>query len=157
MTAEEPEYPASRSEAALVVTGLLIFIASFLPWYGVDFDGGVAEAGVTGTHNAWRGLAAAGLLLILFSVVLTVASPLFGEDVPRRMPAVFAAVLACVGAALVVARSIDLPGLDIPGATASLRWGGWVLVVLVVVHMMISVLRVVHIPQPASARSRSRT
>ncbi|HVX68245.1 MAG TPA: hypothetical protein VHA79_00985 [Mycobacteriales bacterium] len=149
MTFEEPEYrPASRSEMALVVTGVLVFIASFLPWYGVTFEGGLAEAGVTGTYNAWHGLTAAGLLLVLLSLVVTASGPMLGEDAPSRPLSIAAAALAAVGAVLVVVRSFDLPDLGIPGATSSLKWGGWILIVLVVLHAAICVYRAVRSQEP---------
>jgi len=145
VTFEEPEHrQAAGSELALLATGILTFIASFLPWYSNDFKGGLAETGVTGTYNAWHGLAAAGLLLVLFSLVVTAAGPLLGEDAPTRPLAIAAAALACAGAALVIARSLALPDPHIQGVTASLRWGGWVLIVVVLAHAAISVLRVVH-------------
>jgi hypothetical protein len=125
---------------ALVVTGVLIFIASFLPYYGAEFEG-VAEAGVTGTYNAWHGLTAAGLLLVLFSLVVTAAGPMLGDDAPTRPLAIASAALAGLGAVLVVVRSFDLPSVDIPGVSVSLRWGGWVLIVLVVVHAAICIYR----------------
>lgn len=124
------------------------FIASFLPWYGATFQGGPAEAGVTGTYNAWHGLAAAGLLLVLFSLVVTASGPLLGEDAPSRPLAMAAAALATVGAGLVVVRSFDLPNPDIPGVSVGLRWGGWILIVLVVVHAAICLYRALRSEEP---------
>jgi hypothetical protein len=144
VTFEEPEHhAAARSEMALLATGVLTFVASFFPYYSATFEGGVAEAGVTGTYSAWHGMSAVGVLLVLFSLVVMGSGPMLGEDTPARPLAIATAVLACAGAALVVVRSFNLPDLDIPGVTTSLRWGGWLLLVLVILHAALSVVRVV--------------
>jgi hypothetical protein len=142
---ESESYSVARHDVIALLSGLLVFVASFLPWYSVTFGGGPAETGVTGTVNAWHGLAGIGLILLLFSLVVTAAEPYFGDDRSTPLPASIAAsVLACVGALFVVIRSLDLPSVAVPGASVGLRWGGWVLIVLVVVQALISVLRVVH-------------
>ena len=136
--------PRSRHELPAIICGLLVFVVSFLPWYGVSFDGGSAEAGVTGTYNAWHGLAGVGLIVVLLSLVVTAAEPFFGETMPPVALPLTAAVLSVVGAALVVVKSFNLPSVDIPNTTTSLRWGGWVLIVVLVLQVLVSVLRVVH-------------
>ncbi|HVS69437.1 MAG TPA: hypothetical protein VHE56_12850 [Mycobacteriales bacterium] len=144
---------AARHELPAIVIGLLVFVVSFLPWYGVSFDGGSAEAGVTGTYNAWHGLAGVGIIVVLLSLVVTAAEPFFGETVPRIALPLAAAVLSVVGTALVAIKSFNLPEIDIPNTTTSLRWGGWALLVVLVLQVMVSVLRVVHAndAQPHSA------
>jgi hypothetical protein len=135
-----------RNDGTVLVSGVLVFVASFLPWYGVSFPG-AAEAGVTGTTNAWHGLAGLGLILLLFSLVVAAAGPFFGPNVPRLAANLAAAVLACVGAALVLIRSVSLPTVDVPGAHVGLKWGGWVLIILVVVQAALSVLRATRPPE----------
>jgi hypothetical protein len=148
VTFEEPEHrQRSGSELALLATGVLTFIASFLPWYSATFSGDVAELGVTGTYNAWHGLMAVGVLLVLFSLVVTASGPLLAEETPSRWIPIGAAVLACGGAVLVLVKSFDLPSLDIPGVTTHLRWGGWLLIVLVLVHAALSVVRAARAPR----------
>lgn len=145
MAVDEPAPgSATRHDAVAFGCGLLVFIASFLPWYQVSLGGGPAESGVTGTYNAWHGLAGVGLILLLFSLVVAAAEPFAGDAFPPLPIRLLAAALACAGAALVVVRSLKLPNVDVPGAEVSLRWGGWVLIVLVILQAMISILRVVH-------------
>jgi hypothetical protein len=146
MTLYDPEVPASMSRHDLVAVGagVLVFVASFLPWYGVKFDGGVAETGVNGAADAWHGLAGIGVILLLFSAVATAAEPMFGEDRPPRLMPSVAALLACLGAVFVLVKSFSLPAPLIPGATTHLEWGGYILLVLVIVEALVSVLRVVH-------------
>ncbi|HVW81337.1 MAG TPA: DUF5336 domain-containing protein [Mycobacteriales bacterium] len=146
MTVYDPEVPAamSRHDLVAVGAGVLVFIASFLPWYGVTFHGGLAEAGVNGSVDAWHGLAGVGVILLLFSAVATAAEPLLGEDRPTWLGPIVAALLACLGAAFVLVKSFSLPAPLVPGATTHLEWGGWILIVLVVVEALVSVLRVVH-------------
>ncbi|MGN6475013.1 MAG: hypothetical protein ACTHK4_15380 [Mycobacteriales bacterium] len=145
MGVDEPaQGSATRHDGIAFGCGLLVFIASFLPWYQVTLAGGPAESGVTGTYNAWHGLAGLGLILLLFSLVVAAAEPFAGDVFPPLPIRLLTAALACVGAALVILRSLNLPSVDIPGAQVGLRWGGWVLIVLVVLQAMISILRVVH-------------
>jgi hypothetical protein len=146
VTDYDPEMPASMSRHDLVAvgTGVLVFIVSFLPWYGVKFDGGLAESGVNGAVDAWHGLAGIGVILLLFSAVATAAEPMLGEDRPRWLGPVIAALLACLGAVFVLIKSFSLPTPLVPGATTHLEWGGWILLVLVVVQALVSVLRAVH-------------
>jgi hypothetical protein len=142
---EQESATLSRHDLAMVGVGVLVFIASFLPWYGVTFSGGNAETGVTGSVDAWHGLAGLGVILLLFGAVAAAAEPMvLGEDWPPRLVPVVSALLACLGAAFVVIKSLSLPTSDVPGASIGLRWGGWILLVLVVVEALISVLRVVH-------------
>jgi hypothetical protein len=120
-----------------------VFIASFLPWYGVTFNGGLAEAGVSSTYDAWHGLAGVGLILLLFSLVVTAGEPFLGEDVSTRPVSVVAAALAGVGAVLVLIKSFDLPSANETGLNVGLRWGGYILIVLVIVQAILSVMRAV--------------
>jgi hypothetical protein len=146
MSIFEPETNSmGRHDLIALVSGLVVFLASFLPWYGVTFNGGPAETGVTGTVNAWHGLAGVGLLLLLFSLVVSAGEPYFSREGSSTLPvAIGAAVLACVGALLVIIRSLALPSINVPGTSVALRWGGWILLVLVILQATISVLRVVH-------------
>jgi hypothetical protein len=156
MSVFDPEpRSASRHDLIAVGAGIAVFIASFLPWYGVTFQGALAESGVNGTTDAWHGLAGIGLILLLFSLVVTAAEPFVGEDMSGLSVAIAAAVLACVGALFVLIRSLDLPSIDVPGASVGLRWGGWILLVLVVVQAIISVLRVVHHGDPPIGSSET--
>jgi len=139
------QHATARHEGAVIVSGLLVFVASFLPQYGVTFAGGEAEEGVVGTFSAWHNhLAGLGVLLVMFSLVVTAIAPFLGEAAARLPGTIAAAVLACAGAALVVVKSVSLPNVDVPGTDTTLRWGGWVLLVLVILHAMVTVLRVVH-------------
>jgi hypothetical protein len=144
-TKERGSQSMLRNDATVLASGVLVFLASFLPRYGVSFPG-TAEAGVTGTTNAWHGLAGLGLILLLLSLVVAAAVPFFGEEVPRLGVNLAAAALACVGAALVLIRSFSLPSVNVPGASVGLKWGGWVLIVLVVVQALLTVLRVTRPP-----------
>jgi heme/copper-type cytochrome/quinol oxidase subunit 3 len=144
MSILDPEpYSTPRRDLVALVAGVLVFFASFLPWYGVTFNGGLAESGVSSTVNAWHGLAGIGLILLLFSLVVTAAEPFFGEGVSRRPVSGVAAILACVGALFVVIKSFDLPGDHETGLNVGLRWGGWILIVLVLVQAVVSVMRFV--------------
>lgn len=145
MSLAEPDaYSVPRHDVVALAAGLLVFVASFLPWYGVTFEG-PAETGLTGTFNAWHGLAGVGLILLLSSMVVTAAEPVFAGEDARKLPlSIVASVMACAGALLVIVKSFSLPDPGVPDAEVGLRWGGWLLMALVAVQALVSVLRVVH-------------
>jgi hypothetical protein len=120
--------------------GLLVFLASFLPWYGVT------GFGVTSSYTGWHaGLSALGLILLLLATGVT-AAELFARDSLPQLPFAYPLVeagLAGVGAVLVVVKSLDLPADSALGDVA-LRWGGWILVLVTIGQAGITALRAVH-------------
>ena len=148
MSSSVPDFKAMpRHDQIALGSGVLVFIASFLPWYGVKVSGEFA-AFVGGDHTvtAWHGLAAFGLVLLLLSLAVT-AAQMFSADKLPELPVsypILAAGLASLGALFVIIKSFDLPSGSAAGIDVGLRWGGWILMVLVIVQAGISVLRAVH-------------
>jgi hypothetical protein len=136
-----PDFKAMpRHEQVALGSGLLVFIASFLPWYGVSL-GPLSE-----TFTAWHGLAAVGLILLLLAFVAT-AAEVFARDSLPALPVSYPVVeagLASLGAIFVIIKSFDLPSGSALGVDVGLRWGGWILIILTIVQAGISVLRAVH-------------
>jgi hypothetical protein len=138
-----------RNDLIVLGSGLLVFIVSlFFPWYGVKFTGAASAlsglGGASETTNAWHGLAAFGLILLLLALLVVAAQVFAGNALPE-IPvgySVIAAGLSVLGALFVIIKSFDLPSASgFPGLSVGLRWGGWVLLVLVVVQAAFSVIR----------------
>jgi hypothetical protein len=141
MSSSTPDFKAlSRHDQIAVGSGVLVFIASFLPWYGAS--GGGVSVSVT----AWHGLAAFGLVLLLLSL-FTTAAELFAKDSLPDLPVSYPMVeagLAALGALFVIIKSFDLPSGGAFGVDYGLRWGGYILIVLTIVQAGINVMRALH-------------
>jgi hypothetical protein len=136
-----PDFKAlPRHDQIALGSGVVVFIASFLPWYGASFQG------LSRSTDAWHGLAAFGLILLLLATLVT-AAELFAKEALPELPVSYPLVtagLACLGALFVIIKSFDLPSGGAFGLSYGLRWGGWILLIAVIVQAGINVLRVVH-------------
>ena len=141
MSSSTPDFKAlSRHDQIALGAGVLVFIASFLPWYGASF------AGSSVSVTAWHGLAAFGLILLLLALVLT-AAELFAKDSLPELPVSYPVVeagLAGLGALFVIIKSFNLPSGGAFGVDYGLRWGGYILIILTIVQTGINVLRAMH-------------
>ncbi|HWA67088.1 MAG TPA: DUF5336 domain-containing protein [Mycobacteriales bacterium] len=146
MSMSAPDFKSlSRNDQIALGAGVLVFVASFLPWYGVKFKGELAAFGAgSATVNAWHGLAAFGLVLLLLGLVVVAAQTFAGANLPELPTSyeVVAAGLSCLGALFVIIKSFDLPSYSGADASVGLRWGGWILLILVVVQAVATVMRV---------------
>ena len=117
-------------------SGIVLLIALFLPWYGVDV------AGVSADANAWEALSFIDILLFLISLVaigvpVAKAAGSLPDDVPGPLLVLAAGGL---GVLLVLFRLIDLPTPDLGDqvdfgrkfgaflgliATVGISYGGW--------------------------------
>ncbi len=132
----------SVGDQIAAVSGIVLVVALFLPWYGVEVDlGGIATGSASAT--AWEALDFIDILLFLIALVaigvpVAKATGNLPDDVPGPMVVLAAGGLAVL---LVVFRLIDLPtgGVDVEGidvtrkfgiflgliAAAGVTYGGW--------------------------------
>jgi hypothetical protein len=135
----------ATGEVVAAVSGLVLLIVLFLPWYGADLK--VAGATVaSGDATAWEAFGFIDVLLFLVALVAigvpaARAMDAMPEDVPGSLLLLGAGV---VGLLLVLYRLIDVPGADIETvggdrvdigrkiglflgliATAGIAYGGW--------------------------------
>ena len=134
-----------RNEQLFLGVGVLVFIASFLPWYGVSYNlnfAGIKSSG-SASINAWHSYATLGLLLIMASTIVAAAMAFAKSSLPEISVSWNVVVLgtSVVGALLVVIRSLDLPSASGPGASVGLRWGGWLLLIACIAHAVLAVMR----------------
>ena len=134
-----------RIDQAFLGLGLLVFIASFLPWYGYSFNlefAGVKSSGSDST-NAWHGLAAFGLLLLIAASAIVIVQLFADATLPRMALSwnVVVLVLTLLGTLFVLVRSFDLPSASGPGVDEGLRWGGYLLIIACVAMSVVAFLR----------------
>jgi hypothetical protein len=114
----------SVGDQIAAVSGVVLLVALFLPWYGVD----VEFAGVTGSASAsaWEALEFVDILLFLMALVaigvpVAKATGSLPDDVPGPLLVLGAGGLAVL---LVLFRIIDLPTPDLGGGIDfSRKWG----------------------------------
>jgi hypothetical protein len=114
----------SVGDQIAAVSGVVLLIALFLPWYGVDVD----FAGVTGSASAsaWEALGFIDILLFLAALVaigvpVAKATGSLPDDVPGPLLVLVAGGVAVL---LVLFRIIDLPTPDFGGGVDfSREWG----------------------------------
>lgn len=103
----------SAGETAAGVSGLLLFIFMFLPWYGVDSVGGFGIGGVDA--SAWEAFSFVDILLFLVVVVVVglVVAQLAGAtpELPQP-PAQIIMVAGIVALVLILFRLVFVPGVD---------------------------------------------
>ncbi len=99
-----------RGSVLAGVSGLVLALALFLPWYGVD------APGVSRSASAWQTLELIDLALLAVGLVaLGWASALAtGALAPSAAAAAGAAVAGVVGVTLIVFRIVDLPTPVVP-------------------------------------------
>lgn len=136
----------ARNDKRFLVLGALVFVASLLPWRGWSYH--ISSLGQTvsdsWSENAWRGLAALGLVLML-AATLVVAVQLLGSaaklpDTPVSWNVIVVG-LDALGALFIVISSFSLPAASIPGGSYGLRWGGWVLMIVAVAQVAVGLMR----------------
>jgi hypothetical protein len=136
-----PDFKAlSRHDQIALGSGVAVFIASFLPWYGASF------LGQSTSVTAWHELAAFGMVLLVLALLM-VAAELFARDSLPSLPVSYPVVeagLSGLGALFVIIKSFDLPSGGAGGIDYGLRWGGYILIVLSIVFAGINVLRALH-------------
>lgn len=123
-----------RVDWAVAATGLVSFLALFLPWWGVSFGG--FSATVSGWHTSYGWVGGALVVLAALWYVLAAA----GAGVPRLpvSAAMGAAGLTVVGLVIVLIRWLTLPRGGYLGRdfTYGGRAGIWIAVVAAVVQVV---------------------
>jgi hypothetical protein len=132
----------SRIDQAVLVGGLLTFIVSFFPWYGFSIPketvGNVTVGGGSYTISAWHSYSTLALLLVIAAAIVF-AVALFAPNALREVPVSArwaAAGLASLGALLELIRLITLHH----GDGLSIRWGGWLLLIIMIATAVCTVL-----------------
>lgn len=109
----------SQGESIAGVSGLVLLVVMFLPWYGVDVN--VAGFSSSESANAWEVFSGIDILLFLVAAVAigAAAARAAGAIPPDAPVAAIVAGAGALGVLLVVYRILDVPGPDIPAAVQS--------------------------------------
>jgi hypothetical protein len=134
----------SVGDQVAAVSGIVLLIVMFLPWYGVDVN--VAGFSASTSVNAWEAMSFIDILLFVIALVaIGVPVARASGSLPDELPGSLL-ILAAGGIGLLLAlfRLIDIPAPDIPAAaessvdfgrkiglflgvlaTAGITYGGW--------------------------------
>jgi hypothetical protein len=134
-----------RNDQAFLGLGALVLIASFLPWYGSSYSLNVLGKGLSGGYstNAWHGLAAFGIILMLTATGLVLVQLFAQSELPDMSVSWNVIVLAldALGAVFIIIKSFDLPSASGNGVSIGLRWGGWILIIVAIAQVVVGALR----------------
>ena len=136
-----------RHDQGVLAAGLLVFIASFFPYYGYSLSG-KAPGNVFGfstSHSwtAWHSYATVGLLLILAATIVAAVQVFAASSLPE-MPVSWNLVvlgLSALGTLLFILRSFTLDSGDIGPLSYGLKWGAYVVMILCLAHTAFAFLR----------------
>jgi hypothetical protein len=116
-----------RNDQGVIGAGILAFIASFLPFYGVSYNfGGVHESA---SVNAWHSWGIIGLLFVFVAAGIVAARVFANASLPTLPIGVSVLVLglAGLGTLLLILRGITYPSASGLGGSVGVKWGGIVL------------------------------
>ena len=142
-----------RNDQGVLAAGVLVFIASFFPYYGYSLSGKVGNPlGINASHSwtAWHSYATLGLLLVLAATIVAAVQVFAGESLPE-MPVSWNLVvlgLSALGTLLFIIRSFTLDSGDIGPLSYGLKWGAYVVMILCLAHTAFAFLRMREAGEP---------
>jgi hypothetical protein len=134
-----------RIDQAFLGLGVLVLIASFLPWYGASYSTSVLGRGISASssENAWHGWAALGLILMLLATAIVAVQLMTDTALPTLMVSWNVVVLAidAIGALILIIRSFTMESADVSGLSIGLRWGAWILMIVALAQVVVGAMR----------------
>jgi hypothetical protein len=116
-------------EWAGIGAGALTFIASFLPWYSVSYEGGGLSLDIGISANAWEFALSLLAVLMLIAAGVLVLLPHLGTQVPNL--AIIWLALAGLAFVFILIRWLTFPGDEgVPGVSAGAGFGLFVGLIL---------------------------
>jgi hypothetical protein len=140
-------------------SGVLAFIASFFPYYGASVSGSVPGVGSFGSSStsvtAWHSYSTLALLLIFIGTIAAAAAIFARDSLNMPVDARWAAAGLCaLGAFLYLIRLFTLPSHHVTlgagiSASEGVRWGGYLLLIIVLVNAAAAVMGALSSDAPA--------
>jgi hypothetical protein len=130
-----------RNDQAVIGLGILAFIASFFPFYGVTVNVGGFKG--SSSISTWHSYAVLGILLVLAATILAAAQVFAGSSLPS-MPVsanFLVAGLAALGTLLIIIRGFTYDSASAPGASVGLKWGFYVVMIVCLAQVAFAVMR----------------
>jgi len=126
-----------RLDQAFLGLGLLVLVASFLPYYGVS------SPIVSDSDIAWHGWAALALVLMLLATALVAVQLMTDATLPALTVSwnVVVVALDALGALILVIRTLTLDSGEILGLSIGPRWGAWVLMIAAIAQVVMAAMR----------------
>jgi hypothetical protein len=124
----------NRNDQGIVGAGIVAFIASFLPFWGVSSSGSGFH--YSASVNAWHSWGILGLLFVFVAAGIVAARVLGNKNLPK-LPVgvnVLVAGLAGLGTLLLILRGFTYPHASVPGGSYGVKWGGYVLFIVGIVE-----------------------
>lgn len=124
---------ANKNHLGMVASGFLAFIFTFISFYG--WSGG----GFSVTWSAWHSWGVIGCLLVVVALIgsLAVAAAGMGMVQLPKLPmglSLGVAAVSILALIILALRALTWPGYSVPGGSLGLRWGGYVLLILLFVQ-----------------------
>lgn len=131
-----------RIDLALIGLGVLVFIASFFPWYGYNFNFGGFGSG-SASINSWHSWAVLALLLLLAGTVVAAVLIFAGANLPRLPVSWNFVVLALIalGTLIYIIRTFTLDTASGDGGSVGLKWGAYVVMIFALAQTVVAFLR----------------
>jgi hypothetical protein len=137
-------------DLGVLASGVLVFIVSFFPYYGVHSSGekigGVSIGGGSASVSAWHSYSTLALLLILLATIVAAVAIFASSSIPTLPvgPRWIAAGLSALGGLLYIIRLFTLPhhsdGVAGFKITEGVKWGGYLLLLIVLVNVACTVV-----------------
>jgi hypothetical protein len=131
-----------RNDQAVIGLGILIFIASFFPWYGYSVHAGGFNA--SDSISSWHSWATIALLLLIAATALAAVQVFTGASLPKTAVSwnVVVLGLAALGTLLYIIRSFTLDTASGVGGSVGLKWGAYAVMILALLQTVFAFLRV---------------
>lgn len=123
-----------RIDQAFLGLGVLVLIASFLPYSGASY------LGVSDSAIAWHGWAALALILMLIATALVAVQLMTDATLPALRVSwnVVVVALDALGALILVIRTLTLDSGKSAGLSYGVRWGGWLLILAAIAQVVVA-------------------
>jgi hypothetical protein len=127
----------------VLVTGALGFIASFFPWYGFSYKGvkfgNTTLGGGSYTITAWHSYSVLALLLFIAATAIAAIVIFAPQVVPESSPVGGTWVIAGLSGLATLLELLRMLTLH-HGDGLGIKWGGWVLLILMIANTACAVL-----------------
>jgi hypothetical protein len=137
----------ARNDQGVLVAGVLALIASFFPYYGYSVSGKAGNLlGFNSSHSwtAWHSYATFALLLMVAATAIAAAQVFAKESLPDIGVSwnLLVLGLSALGALLFIVRSFSFDSGDIGPLSYGLKWGAYVVMILMLAQTAFAFLRV---------------
>ena len=132
-----------RDDMGVLAAGALAFILSlFVPYYGASVSAGAFHG--SASTSAWHSYSTLALLLVIVATVIVAVQVFAAASLPQIAVSwnMVALGLSALGTLLFIIRAFTLDHGSVGGFSYGLKWGAYVLMVILVAHTVFSYLRV---------------